>query len=133
MLMNSTAKSKLAMVDLDGTLVHTLNANFSAYNKALKEVGFSITKRYFAQHCDGRSYKDFLPEVLGQDRFLIETVHKRKNEIYAGCMQEVQLNLHLISILRAIRPDYYLALVTTASRENVNHILAHFSLSSLTI
>ena len=38
--MNKPAKHKLAMVDLDGTLVFTQAANHLAYDTALREVGF---------------------------------------------------------------------------------------------
>ena len=43
--MSATAlkKSKLAMVDLDNTLVFTMKANYAAYKRALNEHGFDFT------------------------------------------------------------------------------------------
>ncbi len=122
-------KTRLAMIDLDGTLVDTLDANFAAYRAALNEVGSDITREYYAERCDGRSYRDFLPAIMGEGNPLIAAVHERKKQIYAGCVEKTVLNRHLVSILRGLRPEYYLALVTTASEENVRNILNRHQLT----
>ena len=83
-------RNKLAMVDLDGTLIFTGRANYAAYRQALAEAGFALAEETFQTRCEGRSYRDFLPDL---------------------------------------RPQYLLALVTTASRANVRAVLAHFGLS----
>ena len=36
------------MVDLDNTLVFTMNANFEAYKRALNEHGFDLTKEHLS-------------------------------------------------------------------------------------
>ena len=65
--MSTTAlkKTKLAMVDLDSTLVFTMNANFEAYKRALNEHGIDLTPEHYANCCDGKSYRDFLPALVG--------------------------------------------------------------------
>ena len=55
-------KHKLAMVDLDGTLVFTLEANALAYARALAEYGFTLTREDYAARCDGRAYRAWLGE-----------------------------------------------------------------------
>ena len=35
-------RNKLAMVDLDGTLIFTGRANYAAYRQALAEAGFAV-------------------------------------------------------------------------------------------
>lgn len=129
--MTGFVKNKLAMVDLDGTLVFTLNANYLAYKGALNQFGLDFERDYYARCCDGRSYRDFLPTLTGGDAELTEAVHRRKIELYAECLKSAEVNWRLVDILRAIKPDYYLALVTTASRANVERILEHFALAPL--
>ena len=77
-------KHKLAMVDLDGTLVFTLEANALAYARALAEYGFTLTREDYAARCDGRAYRDFLPEIMGADSPYIEAVHDRKIALYGS-------------------------------------------------
>ena len=122
-------KTKLAMVDLDGTLVFTLEANALAYARALAEYGFTLTREDYAAHCDGRAYRDFLPEIMGADNPDIEAVHDRKIALYGECLTAARLNLPLLDILRGLRAEYLLALVTTASRKNVENVLNRFALA----
>ena len=119
------------MVDLDDTLIFTTKANHMAYKAALNEQGFDLSIEDYAQKCNGRKYKDFLPEIMGLDHPAIETVHKRKIELYAECLKFAEPNHALIDILQAIKPVYYIALVTTATKANVERILAHFGLTEL--
>ena len=117
------------MVDLDGTLVFTLEANALAYARALAEYGFALTREDYAAHCDGRAYRDFLPEIMGADNPDIEAVHDRKIALYGECLTAARLNLPLLDILRGLRAEYILALVTTASRKNVENVLNRFALA----
>ena len=122
-------KTKLAMVDLDGTLVFTLEANALAYRRALEEYGFTLTREDYAARCDGRAYRDFLPEIMGDGNPDIEAVHDRKIALYGECLTAARLNLPLLDILRGLRAEYILALVTTASRKNVENVLQRFALA----
>ena len=85
-------KHKLAMVDLDGTLVFTLEANALAYARALAEYGFTLTREDYAARCDGRAYRDFLPEIMGADSPYIEAVHDRKIALYGECLTAAEPN-----------------------------------------
>ena len=124
-------KHKLAMVDLDGTLVFTLEANALAYARALAEYGFTLTREDYAAHCDGRAYRDFLPEIMGADSPYIEAVHDRKIALYGECLTAAEPNGPLLDILRGLKESWILALVTTASRRNVESVLACFGLTEL--
>ena len=121
-------KHKLAMVDLDNTLVFTMEANALAYARALGEAGFTLSREDYAASCDGRSYRDFLPEIMGAGNPDIERVHARKIALYAECLKAAVLNERLLDVLRGLRGEYILALVTTASRPNVEGVLRHFGL-----
>ena len=122
-------RHKLAMVDLDNTLVFTMEANALAYARALAEAGFTLTKEDYASRCDGRSYRDFLPELMGVGHPDIERVHARKIALYAECLKAAVLNERLLDVLRGLKSEYILALVTTASRPNVEGVLRHFGLA----
>ena len=58
---------KLAVFDLDGTLFDTKDVNFSAYSKALEDLGYKekIDYKYYCDYCNGTSYKNFIPMILG--------------------------------------------------------------------
>lgn len=124
-------KRKLVMVDLDGTLVDTLAANYRAYSQALNEHGYALSLETYAGQCDGRSYKDFLPELLGEGTELMEEIHEKKKRYYPDCLKYAVVNGHLVAMLKAMRREYHIALVTTASRANVESILGYFDLESL--
>ena len=119
------------MVDLDNTLVFTMKANYAAYKRALNEHGYDFTLEQYARDCDGKSYRSFLPGLVGGSAELAEAVHDRKIELYPECMTLAELNAPLADILRALKGEYYIALVTTATRRNVERILEHFALTEL--
>ena len=119
-------KQKLAIFDLDGTLFDTVPANFAAYEAVLRKYGFSIDQAYFAAHCNGRYYKDFLPEIIGEDPALLETVHKEKIKAYPQYFSYIRENKGLFSLLETLSETYHTALVSTAARESVYAILELF-------
>lgn len=119
---------KLAIFDLDGTLYDTGEVNFLAYQKALDEVGYHVEKDYYIKHCNGYHYKRFLPEILIglQDEELervMETVHGVKKDCYRKYLSAVRENDFLFDMICAIKQEYHIALVTTASRKNTEEIL----------
>ena len=82
------------------------------------------------------SMQELAPAIVqaiqtGGSAELTEAVHKRKIELYADCLKSAELNRPLVDILRALKSEYYIALVTTATRRNVERILEHFSLAEL--
>ena len=119
------------MVDLDNTLVFTMKVNYESYKRALNEYGFDLTLEHYANNCDGKNYRDFLPDLVGGIPELVEAVHERKIELYRQCLDLAEVNAPLVDILRALKGEYYIAVVTTATRRNVERILAHFQLAEL--
>lgn len=119
-------KNKLALFDLDGTLFNTDEVNFRAYEKAFNSVGVELDKNYFIKECSGRHYKEFVPKILGNSDKL-EEVHDRKKSYYKSFLGEARLNEHLFRIIDSLKDDYHIAIVTTASKANVNDILDYFN------
>lgn len=122
-------KNKLALFDLDGTLFDTNYVNYYTYKEALENYGvkLEIDYEYYAKNWNGRSYKEFLPEVLGNDNEKMEKVHDKKLELYKERLDKARINKNLFSIIDALKNEYYLAIVTTASKKNVLQILEHFA------
>ena len=72
-------KTRLALFDLDGTLYDTRRVNFLSYQKALEQFGYTMDYEYFANQCNGRHYKTFLPEIM-QSETHMEEVHELKKK-----------------------------------------------------
>ena len=117
---------KLLLFDLDGTLFNTNDVNYNAYNEALSEKNYSLDYDYYCKECNGRHYKVFLPAILNNDEYLIEYVHNRKKELYSKHLDKAIANIHLFNIAKSLKNEYYLAVVTTASKKNACEILKHF-------
>ncbi len=114
---------KLALFDLDGTLYNTNDVNYYAYSEALEEKGYKLDYEYYCSYCNGRHYTVFLPDIIGDNKEIMEYVHNRKKELYSKYLNKVRVNSHLFNIIDAIKNDYYLVVVTTASKKNTYEIL----------
>lgn len=122
-------KDKLAIFDLDGTLFDTRRVNYLAYRKALDQFGIRLDYDFFSAKCNGRHYKDFLPQIMDNvtDAGVeIEEVHKLKKEYYSCFLSEAVSNERLFDMIEALRATYYIALVTTASRKNCDELLSYY-------
>ena len=122
-------KKKLAIFDMDGTLVDTKDVNYFAYKEALQEQGFDLEHEYYCQYCNGRHYTTFLPPIIGDDREKLLQIHDRKKVLYHQHLGKAKVNQHLISMLKAMKPEYYCAVVTTASKKNCGELLDAFQLT----
>lgn len=127
-------KNKLAIFDMDGTLFDTKNVNYTAYSKALETCGFtvSIDYKYYCEFCNGNNYKIFLPQIVkGITEEELQIVHEKKKHLYVEYLKLARMNEHLFAMIELIRTEYLIALVTTASRKNVNDILNEFRVSGV--
>ena len=126
---NLNKKEKLAIFDMDGTLFDTKNVNYTAYSRALEECGYKLEMDYkfYCDFCNGNHYKTFLPQIVsGITEEEIKRVHDIKQDIYSEYIELAVKNEHLFSMIDLIRKEYLIALVTTASRQNVDDILKAF-------
>ena len=119
-------KNKLILCDLDGTLFDTSEVNYQSYKKALNELGYELDYDFFMKECYGKHYKEFLPKInLTEEE--MEKVHIIKKNIYKDNLKYAKINIHLFNIIELLKEKYYLALVTTASKQNSEEILDFFS------
>ena len=92
--------------------------------KIIRDGSTVADYEYFANQCNGRHYKTFLPEIM-QSETHMEEVHELKKKYYGDFLSETVENKHLFEIINAIRNEYYIVLVTTASRKNSEDILKY--------
>ena len=119
-------RKKLALFDLDGTLFNTNEVNYLAYKEALENFGFSFEHYYWYANCIGRHYKDFLADIDITDEETLKSIHRLKKQAYKKYLNYAKENNHLFEIIELIKPNYYVVLVTTASKKNVEDILKEF-------
>lgn len=115
---------KLAIFDLDGTLYDTRDVNYHSYEAALEQYGYELDYKYFSNYCNGRHYKEFLPEIM-RDTKHMEDVHNLKKKYYKDYLNKAKENEHLFQMVQCMKSDYYIAIVTTASRKNCEEILEY--------
>ena len=118
---------KLALFDMDGTLFDTNEVNYRAYKEALATFGFQFEHAFWYSNCIGRHYKDFLADIGITDERILKDIHRLKKDCYKKYLHYAQENHHLFEIINLIKPSYYVALVTTASGQNVADILNTFN------
>ncbi len=120
------------MVDMDGTLVDTAEANFLAYCEALGEAGVTVTRAAFDQVAEGRNWRQFLPVLMeGATDAQIAAVASRKARLYPAKLDRSRVNHALVRLIESGRPGWRTALVTTASRANVDAVLGQHRLTDL--
>ena len=123
---HAVKRQKLALFDLDGTLFDTNEVNYRAYRDALAHYGFAFEREYWYRNCIGRHYRDFLADLGITDEATLHGIHKLKKQFYPTHLECAKENRHLFSMIELMRSEYYIALVTTASRKNVEDILNAF-------
>jgi HAD superfamily hydrolase (TIGR01509 family) len=120
------------LVDLDGTLVDTREANYRAYSEALAAVGVRLDRERWIAEAEGRNWRQFLPAFLAAAPDAEpEDVAARKAFLYPRMLGHSRLNATLADAIAARRPAWRTALVTTASRCNAAAVLAHHDVARL--
>lgn len=120
------------LVDLDGTLVDTSDANFAAYEAALAQFGVILTREWWAAHGFGRSWRQFLPDLLrGRDDVDPRAVADAKSRLYPEFLHRSRRNTALVSLIESLRPRVRTALVTTASKAGTDAVIDRHGLRTL--
>jgi len=116
------------LTDLDGTLIDSSAANVAAYAQAFQEVGLSFDADLYL-HQFGLRYPEMMRIIApGATPQQSAQIKELKAAYYKNHMSLIRLNTGLIALLGAMAGAYKIALVTTASRVNVENLLEFFSL-----
>ena len=119
------------LIDMDGTLIDTSEANFAAYAAALREVGVEVDREAFERLSAGRHWRQFLPRMLAGVAADPVEVATRKRKLYPQLASRTQVSPSVLALARMARETLKLALVTTASRSSVTAVLGAHALESL--
>ncbi|MCF4175268.1 HAD family hydrolase [Vibrio sp. McD22-P3] len=117
---------------MDGTLIDTEYANATAYSRSLSEFGLYIDSDEFRRKYNGMSWKAFLPKILPsitEQQML--AVAERKKVIYRELLHETRLKQNIVEMVRALKRDNSIALVTTASRSATESLISYHRIGDL--
>ncbi|WP_329605680.1 HAD family hydrolase [Vibrio sp. McD22-P3] len=123
---------KAILCDMDGTLIDTEYANATAYSRSLSEFGLYIDSDEFRRKYNGMSWKAFLPKILPsitEQQML--AVAERKKVIYRELLHETRLKQNIVEMVRALKRDNSIALVTTASRSATESLISYHRIGDL--
>jgi len=117
-------KKKLALFDLDGTLFDTFEIHYLAYMKALNNKGVSVDREVFKRDCFGKYYSQFLQTLIpGASQKEMDEIHDEKKIYFDKILKDAVPNTGLFDIIKAIKPEYYLVVVTSSYKEAAIKIL----------
>ena len=120
---------KLILLDFDGTLASTEDANMGAYLLALREEGIELDteeyrRRYFGMRCP-----EFLRELGFTNEEDIDRIRRRKIELYPTLFDSVHLNEPLWNFVQDFRAQGGKAwIVSTGQKENIENVLNYLNI-----
>lgn len=116
--------------DLDGTLFDTSEANVAAYSQAFKAVNLQFNADGYRQ-IFGLRFEEMMETLAPHtDPATRQQIKDYKAKFYQQNLDLVLPNHGLLSLLEGAQNKYKTALVTTARRQNVENLLAHFQVSA---
>lgn len=122
---------KLILLDFDGTLVDTRQANGQAYIEALKQVGIEITYEEYLERFFGVRCMEFLRMVGINDEMEIARVRQLKINLYPKYFDSVTLNTPLwewCQMMRRMGSQVWI--VSTGHRDNIRNVMNHLNITS---
>ncbi len=122
---------KLILLDFDGTLVDTRQANGQAYIEALKQVGIEITYEEYLERFFGVRCMEFLRMVGINDEMEIARVRQLKINLYPKYFDSVTLNTPLwewCQMMRRMGSQVWI--VSTGHRDNIRNVMNYLNITS---
>jgi len=114
---------KAALVDLDGTLIDSHEANLLSYKQALGELKLAYDAEVLTRVVGRLAWQPMLNMILPECPDIHLEVVKRKRTIYSSMISQISVNDALVEVLRILRPSTAIGIVTSASRSSVESIL----------
>ncbi|MFR9534106.1 MAG: HAD family phosphatase [Rikenellaceae bacterium] len=121
---------KLLLIDFDGTLVDTRQANYRAYRDVLKEVNFDLDEEEYLNTFFGMRCGEFMRRLGFTDSYEIDRMRRRKIEIYPKHFNIITLNQPLWDYAQSFRAEGgKVWIVSTGQAINISNVMNHFSLT----
>lgn len=121
---------KLLLIDFDGTLADTRQANYRAYVDTLREVGRELSEQEYFDRYFGMRCTEFMEQIGFSDATEQERLRKRKIALYPSHFDTVQLNRPLWDFAQAFRASGgKVWIVSTGSRDNIENVMNYLGIS----
>ena len=120
---------KLIILDFDGTLASTEEANMKAYVLALREEGIELDTAEYRRSYFGMRCPEFLRTIGVADEGDIDRVRRRKIELYPTCFDSVYLNEPLWNFAQDFRKrGGKVWIVSTGQKENIVNVMRYLGI-----
>lgn len=124
------AQLKLIILDFDGTLADTRQANAAAYIETLSEVGITLSEEEYLSKYFGVRCMEFMRMLGFEDPETISRLRRRKIELYPNYFDSVRLNTPLWEWCQAQRKGgVKVWIVSTGHRDNITNVIRHLNLN----
>ena len=123
------AQLKLILLDFDGTLADTRQANARAYIEALGEVGITLSEEEYLERYFGVRCMEFMRSVGIANDEEIARLRRRKIELYPRHFGSVVLNTPLWEWCRMMRRmGSKVWIVSTGHIDNIRNVMRYLKL-----
>jgi beta-phosphoglucomutase-like phosphatase (HAD superfamily) len=123
------AEIKLIILDFDGTLVDTREANASAYIEALSEFNIELSKDVYFANYFGMRCIEFMRSIGIEDEGCIRDVRQRKIDLYPKYFDTVVLNTPLWQWCQMMRKGgAKVWIVSTGHIDNISNVIKYLSI-----
>ena len=120
---------KLIILDFDGTLASTEEANMEAYVAALAEEGITLDREAYRTRYFGMRCPEFLQEIGITDPTDMERIRLRKIELYPTFFSTVRLNEPLWNFAQDFRAQGgKVWIVSTGQKDNIANAMHHLGI-----
>ncbi len=122
-------QTRLLLLDFDGTLVDTRQANFRAYRDVLGEIRIKLDETTYFNEYFGMRCGEFLRLMGLTDSYEIDRIRRRKIEIYPEHFHTVRLNEWLWNFAQDFRKNGgKVWIVSTGQTVNIRNVMQHLGM-----
>ncbi len=123
-------QTRLLLIDFDGTLVDTRQANYRAYRDVLREIRIDLDEQLYLREYFGMRCGEFLRRMGLTDSYEIDRLRRRKIEIYPQHFDTVRLNQWLWDFIQDFRGQGGQAwIVSTGQTVNIKNVMNYLGLT----
>ncbi|MBE6187752.1 MAG: HAD family phosphatase [Rikenellaceae bacterium] len=124
-------RTKLLLLDFDGTLANTGRANATSYIEALAEEGITISMDEYRTKYFGLRCPEFLADIGITDPAQMKRIRQRKVDIYPTHFDMVTLNRPLWDFVQQFRAQGGKAMiVSTGHIDNITNVMRYLGIEN---